>query len=201
VIEVPYWKTQIENNRFDMIYHEHVSYFTVLGMKNLVEAAGMYIADIQIVSSHGGSLRIIGSKTKNSSSTVEEMINNEKVSGIFDYEYYISATNRINLVRARTMNKIYDIGGDQKIFGIGAAAKANTLLTYFGLNSTIITAITDSSPFKIGKYTPLTRIPIVPDDVLSGYSSAWAIILSWNLGADLRKLLNSINPNLRYIEI
>ena len=78
---------------------------------------------------------------------------------------------------------------------------SDTLLTYFGLNSTIITAITDSSPFKIGKYTPLTRIPIVPDDVLSSHSSAWAIILSWNLGADLRKLLNSINPNLRYIEI
>ena len=201
VIEVPYWKTQIENNRFDMIYHEHVSYFTVLGMNNLVEAAGMYIADIQIVNSHGGSLRIIGSKTNSKSSTVEEMINNEKISGIFNSEYYISATKRINLVRARTMNKIYDIGGDQKIFGIGAAAKANTLLTYFGLNSTNITAITDSSPFKIGKYTPLTRIPIVPDEVLSSHSSAWAIILSWNLGADLRKLLNSINPNLRYIEI
>jgi len=201
VIEVPYWKTQIENNRFDMIYHEHVSYFTVLGMNNIVEAAGMYIADIQLVNSHGGSLRIIGSKTKTKSSRVEEMINNEMISGIFNSEYYISATNQINLVRARTMNKIYDIGGDQKIFGIGAAAKANTLLTYFGLNSTIITAITDSSPFKIGKYTPLTRIPIVPDDVLSSHPSAWAIILSWNLGADLRNLLNSINPNLRYIEI
>jgi SAM-dependent methyltransferase len=201
IIEVPYWKTQIENNRFDMVYHEHVTYFTVFSMKKMIEESGMYIKDIQVVNSHGGSLRIIGSKSKSENSIVEKMIKDEKESGIFTAEYYSLARKRINNIRAKTMNKIYEIGDDQKIYGIGAAAKANTLLTYFGLNSTLISAITDSSPFKIGKYTPLTRIPIVPDSVLANESTCWAIILSWNLGNDLRKLLSEINPNLRYIEI
>jgi hypothetical protein len=65
----------------------------------------------------------------------------------------------------------------------------------------LISAVTDSSPLKIGKYTPLTRIPIVPDSYLADDPTCWAIILSWNLSSDLRKLLSSINPNLRYIEI
>jgi hypothetical protein len=129
------------------------------------------------------------------------MIDNEKTSGLFTPEYYSGAIKRINRVRAQTMNKIYEIGDDEEIFGIGAAAKANTLLTYFGLNSSLISAVTDSSPLKIGKYTPLTRIPIVPDDSLSNHSSAWAMILSWNLSTDLRKSLSKINPTLRYIEI
>ena len=201
VIEVPYWKTQIENNRFDMVYHEHITYFTVFSMQKIIQESGMYIKDIQIVNSHGGSLRIIGTKTKTENSIVEEMIKNEIASGIFTAEYYSAASKRISRIRAKTMNKIYEIGDDQKIFGIGAAAKANTLLTYFGLNSTLISAVTDSSPFKIGKYTPLTRIPIVPDNYLANDSNCWAIILSWNLGNDLRNLLNQINPNLKYIEI
>ena len=201
IIEVPYWKTQIENNRFDMVYHEHVTYFTVSSVKKIVEESGMFIKDIQLVNSHGGSLRIIGSKSKSENSIIEKMIKDEDESGIFTAEYYLAARKRINYIRAKTMNKIYEIGDNQKIYGIGAAAKANTLLTYFGLNSTLISAVTDSSPFKIGKYTPLTRIPIVPDQHLANDPECWAIILSWNLGNDLRKSLNKINPNLRYIEI
>ena len=201
IIEVPYWKTQIENNRFDMVYHEHITYFTVFSIKKIITEAGMYIKDIQVVNSHGGSLRVIGSKAKTENSIVEKMVKDEAESGIFTVEYYSAATKRINTIRAKTMNKIYEISYDQKIYGIGAAAKANTLLTYFGLNSTLISAVTDSSPFKIGKYTPLTRIPIVPDSYLAEDSTCWAIILSWNLSSDLRSLLGKINPNLRYIEI
>jgi len=201
IIEVPYWKTQIESNRFDMIYHEHITYFTVFSVSKIVEEAGMYIRDIQVVNSHGGSLRIIGSKSKTENSSVKKMIKDEEESGIFTAEYYFHASKRINYIRAKTMNKVYEIGDDQKIFGIGAAAKANTLLTYFGLNSTLISAITDSSPFKIGKYTPLTRIPIVSDNYLADNLNCWAIILSWNLSNDLRSLLSKINPKLKYIEI
>jgi SAM-dependent methyltransferase len=201
IIEVPYWKTQIESNRFDMVYHEHITYFTVFSIKKLVQEAGMYIKDIQVVNSHGGSLRIIGSKAKSENSIVEKMIKVEEESGIFTVEYYSATMKRIKDIRAKTMNKVYEIGDGQKIYGIGAAAKANTLLTYFGLNSTLISAVTDSSPLKIGKYTPLTRIPIVPDSYLADDPTCWAIILSWNLSSDLRKSLSSINPNLRYIEI
>ena len=77
------------------------------------------------------------------------------------------------------MAKIYTNFSDKEIFGIGAAAKANTFLTYLGLDSTILRGITDSSPHKIGKYTPLTRIPIVEDQALSEYEkkakAAWKL--------------------------
>lgn len=201
IIEVPYWKTQIENNRFDMVYHEHITYFTVFALKKLCDVAGLFIIDIQLVNSHGGSLRVIGSKVKTESQVVEKMIKNEQESGILTSEYYLGVSKKINHIRAKTMRTIYEIKNDEKIFGIGAAAKANTLLTYFGMNSTIISAVTDSSPLKIGKFTPLTRIPIVPDSFLANESKCWAIILSWNLGKDLRESIHKINSNVRYIEI
>jgi hypothetical protein len=47
---------------------------------------------------------------------------------------------------------------DAVFIGVGAAAKANTWLTWHGLNKTHLHCITDSSTHKQGKYTPLSRI-------------------------------------------
>jgi len=201
IIEVPYWKIQIENYRFDMVYHEHITYFTVRSLKKLIEDAGLFINDIEIVESHGGSLRVIGGKKFAENDKVNKMISDEINSGIFNIEYYLKAAHKIKAIRAKTMDKIFQINSNEEIFGIGAAAKANTLLTYYGINSTIISAVTDSSPYKIGKYTPLTRIPIVPDSNLAKSKNCWAMILSWNIGNDLRNTLSKINPKIKYIEL
>ena len=75
---------------------------------------------------------------------------------------------------------------------MGAAAKGNTLLNYYGLNNKIIDYVTDNSEHKIGKYTPLTRIPILSDEeVFQKYEEVYALILSWNISDILKdKLLD-----------
>lgn len=201
IVEVPYWCSQIRNNRFDMIYHEHTSYFTVLSLNNLVEAAGMYLNEIQYVKSHGGSLRIIGGMKKVTNSSVETLISTEIASGVFTDDYYINILRSIKTTKFNFMRKLYENYADRNIFGIGAAAKANTFLTYFGLNSTLVTAVTDSSPYKIGKFTPLTRIPIKEDKILSDYSNPVCIILSWNLESQIKTSLTKVNKSIEYIEI
>jgi hypothetical protein len=85
------------------------------------------------------------------------------------------------------------------IIGVGAAAKANTLLNFYGLDSSLLFAVTDSSPFKLGKYTPLTRIPIVSDDVFREFSEVTALILSWNLSDKLKHMLLGLNPKIRFL--
>ena len=200
IMEVPYWCSQIENNRFDMIYHEHLSYFTVLSLKNLVEASGMYLNEIQFVNTHGGSLRIIGGMKKTSNPYIEMLIAKEISSGVFTENYYMNISQSIKMIKFNFMSKLYENYANRNIFGIGAAAKANTFLTYLGLNSTLITAITDSSSYKIGKFTPLTRIPIKDDEILSNYNDPVGIILSWNIGNQIKKSLSMVNNNIEYLE-
>ena len=85
------------------------------------------------------------------------------------------------------------------MIGVGAAAKANTFLNYYRLDNTIIDFITDASQYKIGKFTPLTRIPIVSDDIFLKYENVYAIILSWNISDDLKNTLLAINPKITFI--
>ena len=85
------------------------------------------------------------------------------------------------------------------IIGVGAAAKANTWLTWHGLNKTHLHCITDASEFKQGKYTPLNRIPILGDEEFARHNNPYALVLSWNIGEPLKKALLNINPNTRFI--
>jgi hypothetical protein len=88
---------------------------------------------------------------------------------------------------------------DAVFIGVGAAAKANTWLTWHGLNKTHLKCITDSSSFKQGKYTPLTRIPIADDSVFAQHERPYAVILSWNIGQGLRQAILNINPRTRFL--
>jgi hypothetical protein len=112
----------------------------------------------------------------------------------------MNISQSIKMIKFNFMSKLYENYANRNIFGIGAAAKANTFLTYLGLNSTLITAITDSSSYKIGKFTPLTRIPIKDDEILSNYNDPVGIILSWNIGNQIKKSLSMVNNNIEYLE-
>ena len=87
------------------------------------------------------------------------------------------------------------------IAGIGAASKANTLLTFYGLNNTYLKFVADSSSHKIGKYTPFTRIPICEDNEFKKYDRIYALVLSWNIGETLRTNIRAINRKVEFLKL
>jgi len=87
-----------------------------------------------------------------------------------------------------------------KIIGIGAPAKGNTFLNFLKLDNTLIDFITDNSKFKINKYTPLSRIPIVSDNYLKKTKGKICIIfLSWNLEKILKPKIMKIKKKFEVI--
>jgi 2-polyprenyl-3-methyl-5-hydroxy-6-metoxy-1,4-benzoquinol methylase len=202
-IEVPYWKYQFENYNFDMIYHEHVSYFTLTSMFNILKTLQLSIVDFALVPYHGQSIRLVvgSSKYYSSSSKLMAHIELEKKIGLFRPESYSKYIKKINLERSRILDKLfYEASQGFPIVGIGAAAKGNTLLNYYGLNSSNVKAITDNSPRKIGKFTPLSRIEIFPDEYIAELENPIVFMLSWNISNQLQKKIKSINSNVRFLK-
>ena len=87
------------------------------------------------------------------------------------------------------------------IIGIGAAAKANTFLNFYNIDNTILDYVTDASEYKKGKYTPLTRIPIVGDEVFLEYDEVYALVLSWNISSILKDKIKKINHKVKFLSI
>lgn len=205
VFEVPYWLSMIESGRFtDMVYHEHPTYFTIKMAWNLLKAAGLEITDFDVVDYHGGSLRVFARRYTGVDMPVkiQDAIVKETQMGLFDTAFYQNLQLKFEQAKIDWLAAFYKLLSEDPqavIIGVGAAAKANTWLKWHGLDSTVIRCITDASEHKQGKYTPLTRIPILADEEFARHSRPYALILSWNIGEGLRRAILNINPNTRFI--
>jgi 2-polyprenyl-3-methyl-5-hydroxy-6-metoxy-1,4-benzoquinol methylase len=203
VFEVPYWLSTIKSFRFDQIYLEHITYFTVESISNLVEHAGLHIKDVVLVDYHGGSLRVLVCKNQIYSASKDRFMNSEKKYALKNEDTYLNYMQNINNARSNffaRLEKAATSNSQSTIFGIGAAAKANTLLTYYGFNNQRMKFIVDSSIFKQGKITPVTLIPILPDNEVKIISSGIGVVLAWNLSATLKSNLLKLNPKLIFVD-
>ena len=68
VFEVQYLKSMLDNNLFDMIYHEHTSYHHLHPLVKILPKYNLNVVDAEIVPTHGGSLRVYCSKSKTAKS-------------------------------------------------------------------------------------------------------------------------------------
>lgn len=203
VFELPYWCIGIRDGHFDQIYHEHVSYLTARSSQRIAREAGLYVHHIEVVNYHGGSLRVSlrrGEADTAESPALAAMIAEEEADGMFDPQTYRDFMASIIERRNQFLEKVYGLkNAGVPVVAVGAAAKGNTMLNFYRLDHSVVDYVTDISPYKQGKMTPGTRIPIRGDEVLGEYSRVAALILSWNIADTLKKALLAINPEIEFL--
>ena len=74
-------------------------------------------------------------------------------------------------------------------------------MNFYNLDNTILDYVTDASEHKQNKYTPLTRIPIVGDEIFSKYDEVYALILSWNISDIIKENLKKINNKIQFLTL
>ena len=203
VFEVPYWLNLVKKKQFDQIYHEHINYFTVKSIQHLLKKTKLFITDIENTDYHGGSLRVFCKKNCVQNNTlIKKFLKIEKKHKLFQFSTYQKIMNELKVRKYKFLIKISKIKlNNNKIIGIGAAAKANTMINFLKLDNDTIDYVTDISPYKIGKYTPLSRIPIVHDKILKQFKKRiYVLILSWNISNILIKKIKNLNSNLVFIK-
>lgn len=204
IFEVPYWLTMVKNKNFDQVYHEHASHFNVKSLNYLCNKCKLEIYNIEHTKNHGSSLRVFAKLSKKPKVNKQSfnLINNEMKYKIYSPETYIKIENELYKKKLKFLSKIikYKLKG-YKIIGIGAAAKANTFINFIGLNKFLIDYITDASKHKIGKFTPLSRIPIYSDNKIkfAGHKVV-AIALAWNIGKILKNKILKINNKVKFLK-
>ena len=162
----------------------------------------MKVTDVELVNYHGGSIRVYVTKNHRAvqNTSVSEFISKENSARLFETKKYVEFNDEIIKMRNTFLKKLYSsIEDNIPVVCIGAAAKGNTFLNFYNLDSSVINYITDASDSKLGKYTPRTRIPIVDDSTLSSHGQVIAIILSWNIAEILKSKLANVNKNILFI--
>ena len=199
IFEVPYLIDLIKNLEFDTVYHEHLSYFSILSLTNLIGQFGLEIFDMQKQSVHGGSIRVFVSRKNNFqiSDSVKKMIDDEHKFGLKKIDVYKTFSAKITALKKDLKNVLVDLKKEGKlIFGYGAPAKGNVLLNYCNIDNTILEFIIDTTPIKQGKFTPGTHIPIIPpSNIMKKGSGDIALLLAWNYEQEILEKENEFRNN------
>ena len=164
-VECNYWGGMVEHNHYALIYHDHLSYFTLQNWVDYLPKFGLKVFDAQITEAQGNglSIRIFASKEeKPTSERMEELLKEEKETGLNNQKACKKFKEGVE-EKALKLNKLVSDFKKQgkKIAGYGAAAKGFSILHLAKINEKHIDYFVDDSPAKQGKYCPITHIPVI----------------------------------------
>jgi hypothetical protein len=185
-MEFPHLQRLMEENQFDTIYHEHFSYFSFYTVAKVFAGHGLTLFDVEELSTHGGSIRIFARHTEDQSRPVSSrataLLDREISMGVNRLDTYRHFEEQVKATKRRILAFLIDLKNQGKtIVGYGAPGKGNTLLNYCGIRTDILDYTVDRNPYKQGKYTPGTRIPILPPETITATKPDYLFILPWNL--------------------
>ncbi len=185
-MEFPHLLQLIIQNQFDTIYHEHLSYFSLLTVKRVFAAHQLRIFDVEELATHGGSLRIFachdGFAGHETSHRVQDLEDTERRAGLDRLDGYLGYPERVKRVKRMLLKFLIDARDrGLRTAAYGAPAKGNTLLNYCGIRDDLIDYTVDRSPHKQGHFLPGTHLPIYAPSHIRETRPDYLLILPWNL--------------------
>ncbi|WP_426419445.1 class I SAM-dependent methyltransferase [Bradyrhizobium genosp. A] len=186
VFEVHYLGKIIQDLQYDMIYHEHLYYYSLLAIENHFARHGMTVFDIKPIPIHGGSMRYYVCKknsfhAKDISVRVHNLRNEERALGYDRAETYTTFAANCADRRQRLMDLLTRLRAKgRKIAGYGASGRANTIIQYCGIGREHLEYMIDDAPAKHGYSTPGSHLMIRSNDVLRTDPPDYLLIFAWS---------------------
>lgn len=183
IFEDPYFGDIISKTSYDQIYDEHIFYFSLHSLQNLFARYEMEIIDIEPQPVHGGSMRyVVGRKRRHHvSPAVSAQWQQEEVMGLDQRETFTTFAERIEASRRQLVALLTDLKHQGKrVVGYGATSKSTTVTNYCNIGPELVEFICDTTPFKQGKYSPGTHIPVVPYGRFTEAYPDFALLFAWN---------------------
>ncbi|MBI2821335.1 MAG: class I SAM-dependent methyltransferase [Acidobacteria bacterium] len=195
VSESHYLPRLLEKLQYDTIYHEHLRYYSLHSLKYLLEMHGLEIFHAGEIPTHGGSIRVYASRKgcRPVQGSVGALLEAEAGYGLGKTEL-LQFKKRVALSKLALHALLLSVAAEGKrIYGVGAAARASTLINYAGMDDSVLDCVVEvKGSHKIGNYIPGTVIPVVEESRLFEDQPEYALLLSWHLAEDLAPKLRNL---------
>ena len=188
IFEMSYMPSMLKLNSYDTICHEHLEYYSLAVLENILRRADMKMIKVSLNDSNGGSIRCYATHVTNFKfkkyefmQTLENLRHEE-----FDLELdsdkpYRNFQERINVHKEELSSLLKKLKKEGKrIHLYGASTKGNTILQWCGLDNSIIDYAADRNPDKHGALTLGTNIPIISEAESRAMNPDYYLVLPWH---------------------
>ncbi len=187
VIELSYLPAMLQNTAFDGIVHEHLEYYALAQIEWMLVRHGLQVHRVAFNDVNGGSLRVyvrtaaFGPPAETDRVVVERVRENERALRLDTDQPFAAFGEAIRRARRNLRDLLDEIAAAGKsVYGYGASTKGNTLLQYYGIDNTVIPKIADRNPYKWGRRTLGTNIPIVSEEQARAERPDYFLVLPWH---------------------
>jgi methylation protein EvaC len=198
VFEVHYLGKVVHEMQYDMIYHEHLYYYSLLSAQRHLARYDMMVFDVAFTPIHGGSIRIYACKKgSRHAASVTEVVKaleqKERASGFDRFETFRNFSRRVAEHRTELVGLLDRLRQEgRRIAGYGASGRANTMIQYCGLSHEHLEYMIDDAPAKTGFYTPGSHFRIHSGDVLAKPDAPdYVLVFAWAFVEEIRKRIGS----------
>jgi len=201
VVQMSYLPLMLKQNELGNICHEHLEYYSLQSFEFLLKRHDFEVVDLELNDVNGGSLRayiqnrtasrsIFGDATYReiAGGRVQAIRDEETRIGLGDSAPYLEFALWVNRIKDDLVGFIKDqVARGKKVYVYGASTKGNTLLQYFDLDATLITAAAERNQDKWGKRTVGTHIPIISEEEARAANPDYFLILPWHFLEEFQK--------------
>jgi len=188
-LEFPHLMRLMLEGQFDTIYHEHLSYFSLLAVEPVFRRHGLAVVDVEELPTHGGSLRLHVRHAQAGAEPghrVSDLRRREVAAGLDALDPYRRFREHVERAKLELLHCLLGLRRQgATIVGYGAPAKGNTLLNYCGIGRDVLQFTVDKNPYKQGCLLPGSRIPIYAPEHIEATKPDYVLILPWNLRAEI----------------
>lgn len=181
--EVHYLGNLLEGMQYDMIYHEHLHYYSLISLQNFFKQYDMEIFDYERSEVRAGSILFYvqnSSGERKVSPSVKKLQNQELKLKLDKPAPYLSFDKKIKHTRKELLGLLNELKTKKiTIAGYGASGRGTVILNYCGLNSKFIDFIVDDAPAKHNCYMPGTHNPIYSPSKLTEEDIKYAVVFAW----------------------
>lgn len=184
--EQSYMPSMMRMNSYDTICHEHLEYYSLHNIVDILEKANLKIVDVLMNNINGGSFAVTAAKKsnnniQNNTALIKWMLDQEKAMNLDTIKPYNEFKERVFRHREDLTNLINALVNDgKKIVGYGASTKGNVLLQFCNFSTNQISAIAEVNEQKFGCFTPGTHIPIISEKEARLMKPDYFLVLPWH---------------------
>ncbi len=166
IFEVFYLPTLLEELQYDMIYHEHFSYYSLMALQRFFQRVGMEIFDVKAIPGvRAGTMRFyvrnVGERAEPISAAVGILLAREQAMHLDELGTYAEFAVRVHRSREDLLELLGRLKRQGKrMIGYGASGRATTIMNFCGIDERYLDYVVDDAPAKQGCFTPGTHLRI-----------------------------------------